>query len=248
MYFSFPPSFMQSPVSQTSSPWFAISIGLLGLIIGYGLSTAVGGTPTVPTNADTQAAAAANDEPTNAGEPADADDDAVLGDDSATVTVIEFTDYECPFCARHYNDTFGHIKKNYVDTGKVKYVVRDFPLSFHQNAHAAAEAAECAGEQGKYFAMHDKLFTNQATWSGQSDAKATFKQYAKDIGLTQTAFDTCLDTGEMAAEVDADLAAGTAAGINGTPGFWIVSNDGQSKSISGAYPYATFQAAIDAML
>ena len=96
--------------------------------------------------------------------------------------------------------------------------------------------------------MHDTLFTNQATWSNMSDPLATLKQYGKDLGLNSAKFDACLDNHEMAGEVDADLAAGGTAGINGTPGFWIVSNDGQSKAISGAYPYSTFQEAIDAML
>ncbi|MBR9703730.1 thioredoxin domain-containing protein, partial [Candidatus Woesearchaeota archaeon] len=86
------------------------------------------------------------------------DDDEVKGDPDAPVTIIEFSDYECPFCARHYEQTYQEIMKNYVDTGKVKLVFRDFPLSFHQNAQKAGEAAECAGEQGQYWDMHDKLF------------------------------------------------------------------------------------------
>ena len=230
-----------------NTPWFGVSVGLLGLIVGYALATGVGnplagGGKAKPTPTPTPVA----DDPEPAGDPADIDDDAVMGDDSATVTLIEFTDYQCPFCSRHFEQTMPDIIKNYVDTGKVKYVVRDFPLSFHPNAHKAAEAAECAGEEGKYFEMHDKLFTEQGTWSGLSDATATFKGYAKALGLKK--FDSCLDNGDMAAEVDADLAAGSAAGISGTPGFWVVSDDGKSKSISGAYPYATFQAAFDEML
>lgn len=237
----------ETSMSPSSGPWFAVSIGLVGLIVGYALATGVGGplpggnAKPAPVAVDDQA------EPEPAGDPADADDDAVLGKDSATVTVIEFTDYQCPFCSRHYEQTMPEIVKNYVDTGKVKYVVRDFPLSFHPNAHKAAEAAECAGEQGKYFEMHAKLFAEQGAWSGETDASATFKKYAKALGL-KSSFDSCLDDGDQAAEVDADLAAGSAAGISGTPGFWIVSDSGESKSISGAYPYATFQAAIDAML
>ncbi len=233
-----------------NTPWFGVSVGLLGLIVGYALATGVGNplaggngpkAPTPPAADDTA-------EPEPAGDPADVDDDAVLGSDSATVTVIEFTDYQCPFCGRHFQQTFGEIKKNYVDTGKVKYVVRDFPLSFHPNAHIGAEATECAHAQGKFWEMHEKLFSNQDTWSGMADAVPTLKQYAKDLGLNTSKFNSCLDNHDMAKEVDADLAAGSAAGISGTPGFWIVSDDGQSKSVSGAYPYATFQAAFDAML
>lgn len=231
--------------SSSTTPWFAVSIGLLGLIVGYALATGssdfLGGntapTPT-PSVADTP-------EPMPAGDPADADDDAVKGDPNATVTLIEFTDYECPFCGRHFEQTMPSIMKDYVDTGKVKYVVRDFPLGFHADAAKASEATECAGEQGKFWEMHDKIFSNQGSWG--ADAVATFKTYAKELKLGSS-FDTCLDTGAMADEVAADQAAGSAAGISGTPGFWIVSDDGQSKNISGAYPYATFKAAFDEML
>ncbi len=230
-----------------NTPWFAVSIGLLGLIVGYALATGVGN-PLAGGNQKPAPTPVVNDpEPTPTGDPADADDDEVKGKSSATVTLIEFTDYQCPFCSRHFEQTLPDIVKNYIDTGKVKYVVRDFPLSFHPNAHKAAEASECAGEQGKFWEMHDKLFAEQGSWSGAADASATFKGYAKALGL-KASFDTCLDNGDMAAEVDADLADGSAAGINGTPGFWIVSDDGDSKSVSGAYPYATFQAAFDAML
>lgn len=90
-----------------------------------------------------------------------ADDDAVLGNPNAPVTVIEFSDYECPFCKRFYDQTLGQIKKEYIDTGKVKFIYRDYPLSFHPGAEPAAQAANCAGEQGKYWEMHDKIFQAQ---------------------------------------------------------------------------------------
>jgi len=233
--------------TSSSSPWFAVSVGLLGLIVGYALATGVGNPLALGGGkAPTPTPIAADPDPVPAGDPADADDDEVKGDPDATVTLIEFTDYECPFCKRHYTDTLPEILKNYVDTGKVKYVVRDYPLSFHPAAQKASEATECAAEQNKFWEMHDKIFGTQGTWG--SDAIASFKKYATDIGLNASTFNTCLDSGAMAAEVNADLADGSAAGISGTPGFWIVSDDGQSKSISGAYPYATFQAAFDEML
>ncbi len=234
-------------MSNVSTPWFAVSMGLIGLIVGYGLHSSMGGAgpiiPSGPTPTPTVA-----DEPAVTAPPADADDDPVLGNESATVTIIEFTDYQCPFCARHFTDTYPQIKQNYIDTGKVKYITRDYPLSFHPLAQKAAEASECADEQGKFSEMHDLLFKNQAIWSALPDGVPTFKQYAADLKLNTTAFNTCLDTGAMAAEVNADLAAGGVAGISGTPGFWILGPNGESKNISGAYPYATFQAAIDAML
>src|SRR3989344_5308544 len=144
------------------------------------------------------------------------DDDAFIGEENALVTIVEFSDYQCPFCERFYLQTLDQLKKEYIDTGKVKLVYRDFPLDFHPNAQKAAEAAECAGEQNKYWEMHNKLFE-----SGVEGGVATFKVYAKDLGLDTGKFDTCLDSGKTASEVKKDMQDGSAAGISGTPGFII---------------------------
>ena len=87
------------------------------------------------------------------------------GPDDAAVTLVEYTDYQCPFCQRHFQQTSGLIEENYVDNGKIRYITKDLPLSFHPNAHAASQAARCAGDQGKYWEMHDALFENQQSWS-----------------------------------------------------------------------------------
>jgi len=166
------------------------------------------------------------------------DDDPVLGDKDAPVTIIEWSDYECPFCGRFYQQTLPSIKDEYIKTGKVKLVYRDFPLSFHPNAQKAAEAAECAGEQKKYWEMHDLLFEN-----GVQGGVTGFKQYAKQLGLNTGEFNECLDSGKMASEVQKDMADGTAAGIQGTPGFII-----NGKLVSGAQPFAVFKQVIDAEL
>ena len=166
------------------------------------------------------------------------DDDAVLGDENAKVTMIEFSDYECPFCGRHFEQTYPQIKKEYIDTGKVKLVFRDFPLSFHPQAQKAAEAAECAGEQGKYFEMHDKLYSNQESLSVDN-----YKKWAKEIGLDTVKFNDCLDSGKMASEIAKDMADGTSYGVKGTPGFFI-----NGKPVSGAQPFSVFKQAIDAEL
>lgn len=166
------------------------------------------------------------------------DDDAVKGDPKAPVTIVEFSDYECPFCGRFYQQTFLQINEKYIKTGKVKFVYRDFPLSFHTQAQKAAEAAECAGEQGKYYEMHDLLFTK-----GVQEGVTGFKQYAKEIGLDTTKFNSCLDSGQMASEVKKDMADGAAAGIQGTPGFFV-----NGVVISGAQPFEAFQQVIDAAL
>ncbi len=166
------------------------------------------------------------------------DDDAVKGDKNAPVTIVEFSDFECSFCARFYTQTLKQIEDEYIKTGKVKFVYRDFPLGFHANAQKAAEAAECAGEQGEYYKMHDKLFDN-----GVKGGTDSFKQFAEDIGLDTAKFNDCLDSGKMASEVQKDMKDGSAAGIRGTPGFII-----NGQLVSGAQPFSAFKQIIEAEL
>lgn len=166
------------------------------------------------------------------------DDDPVKGDANAPVTIIEFSDFECPFCGRFYSQTLPSIQKNFIDTGKVRLVYRDFPLSFHPQAQKAAEASECADDQDKFWEYHDLLFE-----SGVAGGIASFKAYAGQLGLDQATFDSCLDSGKHAQEVQADLQQGSAAGIRGTPGFII-----NGQIISGAQPYQVFEQAINAAL
>ena len=132
----------------------------------------------------------------------------------------------------------GQLDDAYIKTGKVKFVYRDFPLSFHPQAQKSAEAAECAGEQGKFFDMHDLLFEK-----GVQGGVESFKGFAADLGLDTTTFNDCLDSGAMAAEVKKDMADGAAAGVTGTPGFLV-----NGKLVSGAQPFSAFQAIIDAEL
>ncbi|MBU0661983.1 DsbA family protein [Candidatus Micrarchaeota archaeon] len=164
-----------------------------------------------------------------------ADDDAVLGNANAPVEIIEFSDYECPFCSRFVTQTLPEIKTKYIDTGKVKLIYRDFPLEFHADAQKAAEAAECAEEQGKYYEMHDAIFENQ-----QAIGVSSLKAYAAQIGLDTAKFDACLDTGAMAAEVKKDAADGSAAGVSGTPTFFI-----NGTKIVGAQSFSAFESAIE---
>ena len=166
------------------------------------------------------------------------DDDAIKGDVNAPVTIIEFSDFECPFCGKYIAETYPQIVEDYVNTGKVRYVFRDFPLDFHPEAQKAAEAAECAGEQGMYWEMHDYLFANQ-DYLGVSYLKG----FAKDLKLDTDKFDECLDSGSMEEEVLADLIEGQSYGISGTPAFFI-----NGKMISGAQPYEVFAQEIEAAL
>jgi protein-disulfide isomerase len=171
------------------------------------------------------------------------------GDRNAALTLVEFSDYECPFCASYFRDTLGQIERDYIKTGKLKYVFRDFPLEFHRKAFKAAEAAHCAGEQGRYWEMHDRLFGHQSAL-----ARDQLSGHAKALGLDLPPFEQCLDSERHAALIRQSLDEGQQAGVQGTPTFFIghVDADGRSLktplAIVGAQPYATFKQALDRLL
>jgi len=168
-----------------------------------------------------------------------ADDDAMKGDENAPVTIIEFSDFQCPFCARFYTDTLPELDEKYIKTGKVKLVYRDFPLeNIHPNARPAAEAAECAHEQGKYYQFHDKLFENQQDLSVEN-----YKKWAAELKLKTTQFNNCVDSKKYADEVTKDLADGSEAGVTGTPAFFV-----NGRFISGAQPFSVFEGLIEEAL
>lgn len=166
------------------------------------------------------------------------DDDYVKGDPNAPITIVEFSDFECPFCARFYSQTLPSIQQKYIDTGKVKFVYRDFPLGFHKNAQKAAEAAQCAGDQGKYWEFHDKIFENQPSLNLEN-----LKKWAMELNLDVNEFNQCLDSGKYYDEVQQDMKDGTAAGVKGTPAFFI-----NGVFLSGAQPFSAFEQIIEAEL
>ncbi len=175
----------------------------------------------------------------------DLDDDAAFGDEDAPVTIVEFSDYQCPFCSRFYQQTLPQLKKDYIDTGKVRIVYRDFPLSFHSNAHISAEAAECARDQGDdetYFKYHDKLFGSQDEWSSATNNDILVR-YAKDFGLNEDKFKDCLTSGKFKKEVDDDFTYGSQVGVSGTPTFFV-----NGVRLVGAQPYEAFKVVIDGQL
>lgn len=182
------------------------------------------------------------------------DDDPILGDKNAPVTLVEFSDYECPFCKRHFDTTYSQLKKEYIDTGKVKLVYRDLPLSFHDPmATIEAIAASCAREQGgdtAYFKFHDEIF-KRTTSNGNGLNKDMIYQIAQDNGLNQTNFKSCLDAEKYKDEVAKDIADGTKYGASGTPTFFIGKSNGQEidgTKLVGAQPYSAFQIIIDEQL
>jgi|TARA_Y100000310_G_scaffold68970_1_gene64278 protein-disulfide isomerase len=165
-----------------------------------------------------------------------------FGDKNAEVLVVEFTDYQCPFCQRAYQNTYPEIKK-LVDKGDVRFCVKDYPLPFHEQADEASIAANCAGEQDKYEEMHDKLFETMETWSGNADIKPVFVGYAKDLGLDEDDFSKCFDDPAQRKEVEGDVSEGSGAGVSGTPSFLI-----NGQLLVGAQPWSAFKTVIDAEL
>jgi len=166
-------------------------------------------------------------------------DDVILGDPNAPVTFIEFGDYQCPFCKRMFDETEKQLREEYVKTGKVKMVYRDFPLeSIHPYAISSAMAAECAKDQGKYWLYHDLLFDKQNEIPTQN-----FIGWAEELEMNIDEFRGCFDSKKYADEIQKDLQDGLAAGVEGTPATFI-----NGKFISGAQPYSVFKAAIEEAL
>ncbi|HSH02683.1 MAG TPA: thioredoxin domain-containing protein [Anaerolineae bacterium] len=165
-----------------------------------------------------------------------------LGDPNAPVTIVEYTDYQCPFCQRHSAQTLPTLLKEYVETGQVYYVVKDFPLeSIHPQAFLASEAARCAYDQGAdaFLGLHDKMFENQQAWSN-NNAATIFVGYAAELGLDTETFQSCLESRKYQQEVRDSLNEGIGFGVRGTPSFFI-----NGQFISGAQPLATFETIIN---
>ena len=175
-----------------------------------------------------------------------------LGSADAPIVLVEFTDYQCPFCSRFATTTFEELKAKYIDTGQVRLVSRDLPLPVHNNAEQVAYAARCADEQGKYWEMREVMFQNISALDD-----GALLGYAADLGLDRAGFEVCLGSGKYQEAVRADAAAAGAIGISGTPSFVLgrTSGDGDADTdtvrgniIVGAQPFAAFDAQIQALL
>jgi protein-disulfide isomerase len=158
----------------------------------------------------------------------------VKGDTNAPVLMVEFSDFQCPFSHRFYQDTFPQIEKEYIAGGKLKFAYRDFPLGFHPLAKPAAVACRCAGKQGRYWEMFDKL------GHGESQDAEKLQSHAKEIGLDMKTFGDCLNEQKIKDEVENDLKEGARLGISGTPAFFI-----NGRFIEGAYPFDAFKKIIE---
>ena len=191
-------------------------------------------------------------------------DDPVIGDKNAPIAIVEFSDFQCPFCRLAWQGAITELQKNEIASGKVKLVFKDFPLDqncnagmsrqLHPQACKSAEAAQCAAEQGKFEEMHDKIFEEQAEASkatGQSTIPYSgddLKKWASEIGLDTAKFNSCLDSGKYDSEIKSDIEEGAGYGVTGTPAFFIgkVQNGKivNPIAISGAQPYSVFQQVI----
>ncbi len=177
------------------------------------------------------------------------DDDPILGDKDAPVTIVEFSDYQCPYCRSFFEGAYPELKSKYIDTGKVKLVFRDYPLDFHEDALPAAVAASCVREltdsDEKYFEMHDKIFSGQSAKGGGTVeiTAEELKGYALDLGVNNEKYDKCIVDEDIAEEVAADLEEGRKLGVEGTPAFII-----GTTVLEGAYPFEDFAEIIEAEL
>jgi protein-disulfide isomerase len=168
-----------------------------------------------------------------------------MGSKDAPLTMVEFTDFQCPFCQRFHVQTFAELKKNYIDTGKLRFVSRDLPLDFHPNALQAAQAGRCAGEQGQFWAMRDRMNANPEKLDMDSLA-----EYALDLKLNVGNFRSCVDSGKYKNAIRSDSQTAEKIGANGTPSFVLGKStpDGvDGELIIGALPYEVFDQKLKAL-
>lgn len=164
--------------------------------------------------------------------------DPSLGSERAPVTVVEFSDYECPFCRKFFTTTFNDLKREHIDSGRVRYVVYDYPVKYHKNAVKAAQASRCAAEQGKYWEMRQALFEHSKSLGADR-----ILAYAKGVGLDLTKFRQCFGSDKYLAAIQEGIAVAGALGISGTPTFVVGRMEGRElrgRKLVGALPFATF--------
>jgi protein-disulfide isomerase len=175
------------------------------------------------------------------------DDGRTRGTLQAPITLIEYSDFTCGFCMKFFRETWPRLQAKYVDTGKLRFLYRDYPRANRGPGLDAAIAARCAGEQGQYWSMHDRLFST----GGRLDQTA-FERHAKAMGLAQTAFSKCLQEARYTKAIFQDREQGMSLGFRGTPGFVLLRTEGDPKDpalvIPGALPYEVFEEEIDRLL
>ena len=231
-------------MSDSSTNWFGISMVLIGVIVGYGIAMG-GGTPAPAAPTAKVVPSAPTPAPTPAPAPTakdvekvDPKRDHIRGDPNAEISVIEYSDYECPFCVRHHPTM-----QELIDTNDdVNWVYRHFPLSFHPNAAVTSEGSECVAELGG----NDAFWTYTDLVFERGAKKENLADYAKESGVDVDKFQDCLDSGKYTQFVKDQMAGGSKGGVTGTPGNIVINNKtGDTRLVSGAQPVSAFQAAVD---
>jgi protein-disulfide isomerase len=172
-----------------------------------------------------------------------ADRGRIRGDSSAKLWVVMVSDFQCPFCRQWHDEVFATVTNEYVATGKIRIAYLNFPLSGHQNAVPAAEAAMCASAQGKFWEMHDAIFRTQAQWATLADPRPVFDSLATTVGVSPPLYRSCVSSGATRPMIEADQQRASSAGVKATPTFFV-----GNEQIEGAVPLLDFRAALDKAL
>jgi len=225
---------------------------LLSFLLGYQVGNFDSNIPTVQESIGSQIqnSQGSNQPSTNTLIQLTIDDDPLLGDINAPITIIEYGDFQCPFCKRFHDETLPLIKSNYIDKGLINMVWKDFPLqSIHKNAIITSIAGECADDQGLFWELHDKIFDEQANWQGLpiSITINEIKGYASEIGINQEQFNNCLDSEKYLDEVSDDFNTARSF-VSGTPAFFIGNEETGFVKLTGAQPFSVFQSVIESLL
>ena len=229
-------------LSQTLSLRAAALLAVLG-VGAYGVACARSNDGTAKPAATSDAASPTSGAPRTDSVSTRADRGRIQGDSSARVWIVEVSDFQCPYCRMWHDSTYPALQREYVQTGKARLAYVNLPLPSHRNAWPAAEAAMCSGVQGKFWEMHDKLFSTQATWSPLENAAPFFDSLATSVGVDAPKMRACVTSHATRALIQADVDRVGAAGINSTPNFII-----GDERVEGAQPIEAFRRAIDAAL
>lgn len=236
-----------------NNPWRTFGLLLIGLFIGYIIGRFELTTITFE-NDDENIKPAANEEvmqeetdektvTTTTSDKIYIDGEPYIGSLEAPVIIVDFSDYECPFCYKFYTEMYPKFKEDYIDTGKVLYISKDFPLNIHPKAQYAHYAAQCAREQDKFWEMHKLLFEKQSEWTESEDMTETFVGFGREIGLYETTFRDCMTSEKPLEEIMQDRQEGLDLGIKGTPTLFI-----NGKIVRGVSSYEQFKQLIEKAL
>ena len=231
--------------NKANNPKMIAGAIIIGFVLVAGAILLKGKTPNTPTAPSANPVAVAPS--ANAQIDPVSTSDHSLGNPNAKVTLVEYADFQCPFCGKFFKETAEPIVNTYVKSNKVQFVYRDFAFLGPESLKAS-EAAWCAGDQNKYWQYHDYLFTHQGTENTGAFADKNLKSFAKDLGLDTTAFNKCLDSGKYEQAVKSSTDNAGKVGVQGTPKSFILKDGKVFDTVDGAYPLDAVSAKLDAAL